>query len=112
MDHKIAQRLRWVELFEKTKDAGLVCRRCGISRPTLRLWVRRYRQYGKDGLTDRSRRPASSPAAKVFEQQEQWILALRRRRLGARRIQNELIREHGCKLSLATALKINTLVRG
>src|ERR1043166_4683 len=106
MDHKIAQRLRWVELFEKTNDAGLVCRRCGISRPTLRLWVRRYRQHGKDGLMDRSRRPASSPAAKVFEQQEQLILSLRRRRLGARRIQSELLREHDYKLSLATIHKV------
>jgi transposase InsO family protein len=106
MDHRIAQRLRWIELFEKTNDAGLVCRRCGISRPTLRLWVRRYQQHGQDGLADRSRRPNSSPTAKVFEQQEQWILALRRRRLGARRIQGELLREHDCKLSLATIHKV------
>ena len=106
MNSKIAQRLRWVELFEKTNDAGLVCRRCGISRPTLRLWVGRYREHGKDGLADRSRRPASSPATKVFEQQEQLILSLRRRRLGARRIQNELLREHDCKLSLATIHKV------
>jgi transposase len=102
MDHQIAQRLRWFELFEKTRDASLVCLRCGISRPTLRLWVRRYQQHGKNGLVERSRRPTNSPAAKVFEQQEQWILTLRRRRLGARRIQNELLREHECKLSLAT----------
>lgn len=106
MDRKIAQRLRWVELFEKTNDAGLVCRRCGISRPTLRLWVRRYREHGEDGLADRSRRPVSSPAAKVFEQQEQLILSLRRRRLGARRIQSELLREHDCRLSLATIHKV------
>ncbi|HEY0378956.1 MAG TPA: helix-turn-helix domain-containing protein [Pyrinomonadaceae bacterium] len=83
MDHKIRQRLHWVELFEKTSDAGLVCRRCGISRSTLRLWVRRYQQHGQNGLTDRSRRPTNSPATKVFERQEQWILTLRCRRLGA-----------------------------
>jgi transposase-like protein len=35
-------RLAWVELYAKTGDAGLVCRRCGISRPTLRKWWRRY----------------------------------------------------------------------
>jgi transposase InsO family protein len=106
MDHKIAQRLHWVELFEKTMDAGLVCRRCGISRPTLRLWGRRYQQHGQNGLTDRSRRPTNSPATKVFERQEQWILTLRCRRLGARRIQSQLLREHDCKLSLATIHKV------
>jgi transposase InsO family protein len=57
-------------------------------------------------LADRSRRPASSPAAKVFEPQEQLIFSLRRRRLGARRIQNELLHEHDCKLSLATIRKV------
>jgi transposase len=107
MDHQIAQRLRCVELFEKTKDAGLVYLRCGISRPTLRLWVKRFQQHGPEGLTGQSRRPTNSPATKVFEQQEQWILALRRRRLGARRIQSELLREHDCKLSLATIHKVH-----
>src|SRR5271157_3841863 len=29
-------RLVWLKLYEETGDAGLVCRRCGISRPTLR----------------------------------------------------------------------------
>lgn len=43
--------------------------------------------------------------AEVFEQQEQWILALRRRCLGARPIRSELLREHDCKRSLATIHK-------
>ncbi len=29
-------RLDWVELYQETGNAGVVCRRCGISRPTLR----------------------------------------------------------------------------
>ncbi|WP_435370220.1 helix-turn-helix domain-containing protein, partial [Acinetobacter indicus] len=28
--------------FRSIVDAGLVCRRCGISRPTLRKWWKRY----------------------------------------------------------------------
>lgn len=72
----------------------------------LRLWVRRYQQQGQDGLADRSSRPTNSPATKVFDQQEQWILALRWRRLGMRRIQSELLREHNSKLSLATIHKV------
>jgi transposase-like protein len=50
-------RLAWVELYAKTGDAGLVCRRCGISRPTLRKWWRRYQVDGEAGLVEHSRRP-------------------------------------------------------
>lgn len=38
MDREVKQRLGWVQLYEQTQDAGFVCRRCGISRPTLRKW--------------------------------------------------------------------------
>ena len=31
-------RLGWVGFCEQGGNAGLVCRRCGISRPTLRKW--------------------------------------------------------------------------
>ncbi len=47
-----------------------------------------------------------SPAQKVFAQQEQWILDLRKRRLGTRRIQSELKRQHDCSLSRATINKV------
>lgn len=34
----IRARRKWVELYAITKNAALVCRRCGISVPTLRKW--------------------------------------------------------------------------
>ena len=37
MDGEIQQRLQWVRLYEETGNVGLVCRRCGISRLTLRI---------------------------------------------------------------------------
>ncbi|NLE76997.1 MAG: helix-turn-helix domain containing protein [Chloroflexi bacterium] len=84
------QRLAWAKLYEQTHKAGLVCRRCGVSRPTLRKWRRRYQVEGVDGPRSRSRRPHHSPGQKVFAEQEPWIVALRtQRRLGARRIQSE-----------------------
>ena len=39
-------RLGWVRLYEEVGNAGVVCRRCGISRPTLRKWWRRYQARG------------------------------------------------------------------
>ena len=91
MDREIQQRLQWVRLYEETGNAGLVCRRCGISRPTLRKWWKRYQQDGKEALVNRSRRPHRSPNTKVGKHEERLILTLRKtRNLGARRIQSEV----------------------
>ena len=107
MDKEIQQRLQWVKLYEQSGDAGLVCRRCGISRPTLRKWVLRYQAKGIDGLQSLSRRPLSSPNAKVNDHHEHLILLLRsQRNLGARRIQSELLRQHDMSLGLATIHKV------
>ena len=46
MDREIQMRLGWVQLYEETQNAGFVCRRCGVSRPTLRKWIRRYKANG------------------------------------------------------------------
>lgn len=109
MDQEIRMRLRWIELYDKTGNAGLTCRRCGISRPTLRKWWNRYQDKGLEGLKAESRRPRSSPQQKVFIQEEKRILALRsERKLGARRIKNELYRNHATHLGLATIHKVFT----
>ena len=96
-------RLGWIELYEQVRDAGMVCRRCGVSRPTLRKWWRRYQAHGTAGLISRSRRPRIFAQRKVFEREEQLISALRtQRRLGSKRLRNELLRLHGLRLSAAT----------
>lgn len=107
MDVAIRRRLQWVELYQQTGDAGLVCRRCGISYPTLRKWVARYREAGAAGLASRSRRPLRSPNRRIFQQERTVILTLRAaRKLGARRIQNELRRHHDLRLSLDSIHKV------
>src|SRR3990167_5310775 len=109
MDRQIAARTKWVNLYLESKDAGYVCRKCGVSRPTLRKWVRRYKQKGLEGLIGKSKKPHSSPNQKINKQRTDWILDLRKQRnLGARRIQTELIRLHECSLSLATIHKVLT----
>ncbi len=107
MDRKVRARLQWVKLCEETKNAGFVCRRCGISRPTLRKWYRRYKELGIDGLKDKSKKPNYSPNLKITKELEALILGFRsKRKLGARRIQNELKRLHGISLSLAAIHKV------
>jgi transposase-like protein len=100
-------RLGWVRLYEQLGNAGVVCRRCGISRPTLRKWWRRYQAEGEAGLETRSHRPHRSPGRKVFDEQEALILRLRREReLGIKRLRNELARRHGLRLALDTIHKV------
>lgn len=98
MDTQIKARLKWVTLYEKKQDAGYVCRHCGISRPTLRKWYKRYQASGLNGLNglkDQSRKPHYSPNKKITLQIEKLIIECRsQRNLGARRIQTELLRLH------------------
>jgi len=70
MDSKVNTRLKWIKMFESIGDAGLVCRRCGISRPTLRKWLQRYRLKGLDGLTDLSKSPQHFPKKKLILKNE------------------------------------------
>ncbi len=107
MDLNIKSRLTWVNLFLETNNAGYVCRRCGISRPTLRKWVNRYNKLGIDGLADQSKRPKNSPKIKLTTEIENRILDLRKKRnLGVRRIQTELIRLYDIRLSIASVHKV------
>lgn len=109
MNVMIKSRLNWVTLFLENNDAGYTYRRCGISRPTLRKWVNRYKQSGIDGLQDQSKRPHSSPNTKITKDFEQLILSMRKERnLGVRRLQTELLRLHEIKLSITTIHKVLT----
>jgi transposase InsO family protein len=107
MDNEVHRRLVWIRLFEKTGDAGLVCRRCGISRPTLRKWLTRFRANGEGGLVAQSQRPKHVSNQKLFRKDRVLILKLRRQRnLGARRIQTELRLHHEIDLSITAIQKV------
>jgi len=106
MNPEVKKSLKWIEVYERAQNAGLTCIRCGISRPTLRKWLRRYQTEGITGMESRSRRPHSSPSKKVSKTHEQWILKYRKAQLGVRRIQSELVWRHNFHLSLATIHKV------
>ena len=80
--------------------------RCGISRPTLRKWLKRYEQAGEVGLQSMSRRPHHSPNRKIDESERACILSLRDEKKGARRIQNELRLYEQKSYSLRTIHKV------
>src|ERR1700712_3277438 len=107
VERTVRQRRTWIAAYHEIGDAGAVCRRFGISRPTLRKWLRRFDADGEAGLGERRRRPPNSPATQVSTEIEQRILSLRReRRLGVKRIRAELRRLHAVSLSAAVIHKI------
>ena len=101
------RRLSWIMAYQTLGDTEAVCRRFGVSRPTLHKWLRRYEADGEAGLREQSRRPHRSPALKADQVQQAHILALRReRRLGGKHLRNELHRLHAVRLSSATIHKV------
>ena len=69
--------------------------------------MHQFEERGEGGLVSRSRRPAQSPNRRLFARERALILCLRLiRKLGARRIQNELYRHHNLHLSLDTMEKV------
>ncbi len=106
-ESKSKLRLSWIKKYQDLNHAGKVCDHFGISRFTLRKWLKRYDLSGIDGLNDLSSKPHNSPNQKLSEEQELIILDLRKnRKLGARRIQNELKRLHQISFSVATIHKV------
>jgi len=96
------------------ESVSSVCHRYGISRETYYRYRRRYLEEGIQGLADRSRKPASSPA-KIDQELELEICRMRRDhpRWGARRIAAELARSGAAPPAVSTihqALRRNHLV--
>ena len=107
MNTKIKARLGWIKLYEEKQDFRYVCRHCGVSRPTLRKWYKRYKEKGLTGLADISRKPHNSPNKKLNDNLVARIVELRtKRNIGARRIKLELFVEDATKLSLASIHKV------
>lgn len=74
----VSQREEFVQLaLSSSANIALLCRRFGVSRKTGYRWLDRYRQEGRAGLFDRSRRPVSSPG-RTSASVEQEVVELRR----------------------------------
>jgi len=111
MDAETRKRYRCIELYGRSKSFSIVAHKYGISRVTLRNWVRRYERDGIAGLVSESPQPKRSPARKISTYERGWILELRSRRLGSRRIQSELRRTHSFHVSRTTIDKVLTAAK-
>ncbi|MGY3678338.1 helix-turn-helix domain-containing protein [Streptomyces sp. TE33382] len=90
-DWTVEHRFRAVVEVLDGSPVAEVARRYGTARQSLHTWLRRFREGGRDGLKDRSRRPHSSPS-RVPVDIELAICQLRQSypKWGARRIAHEL----------------------
>ncbi len=91
---RMDERLRFVARLLDGDKMSAVCREFGISRPTGYKIFNRYKDFGVEGLAERSRRPYRH-ANKLPFQVERAIVAMRRKRStwGAPKIREKLIRE-------------------
>jgi len=67
--------VHWYEAHDQ--HASLTARHFGVSRSTLHVWLKRYREAGVRGLEDRSRRPRRVRQPTWSGELEQAVLALR-----------------------------------
>jgi transposase InsO family protein len=88
------------------RSLSSLCREFGISRPTGRLWVERYRTGGIEAIAERSRRPLHSPRQTAPELEERVVaMRLRYPDWGARKLQWVLGKE-GVDLPASTIHRV------
>lgn len=101
------QRVQFVvRAMQREKSLTELCAEFGISRPTGRLRLERYRGEGVGGIAERSRRPLRSPRLTPPSVEEQ-VVAVRRRYpdWGARKLQ-VLLERDGVLLTHSTIHRI------
>jgi len=101
------QRVRFVvAALRREMSFSSLCAEFGVSRPTGRLWLHRYREFGVDGIAERSRRPLRSPR-QTEAALEQQVVELRSRYpdWGARKLQ-VLLAGAGVELTRSTVHRI------
>ena len=106
-DHQIKARETWLKVYQELRSITKTARRCGIARSTLYRWIERFKEEGKEGLKDKSKKPHRLARLKVTDEQEQLILQIRKQySYGQKRISTHLWRHHQIKLSTTTVWRI------
>jgi len=101
-------RLTWVGHYKKHKNAGVTCRRFGISRTTLYKWLKRYIEKGPRGLESLSRAPKRKRVSTVPWQTVELVVELRKEHpaWSKQKIAVILARDFGIRLSASTVGRI------
>lgn len=82
MEQKIRARQNWLRIYEQTGSVNKTALRCSIARTTLYRWIKRSKEEGKSGLSDKSKRPLNVVNTKVTSDMESIMLNLRKKKRG------------------------------
>lgn len=105
-ERKIRARKNWLKIYTESGSVTQTSLRCGIARFTAHRWIKRYKEEGEAGLSDKSRRPKTLANIKVSDELEHLILDLRaKKKWGAGRISTHLLRKD-IKLSTMTVWRV------
>lgn len=103
----IAKRLAIIRhAQEVSHNVALTCRYYGISREAFYKWLRRYEQFGVEGLRDRSCRPHISPSATRLEVVGKIIYLRQHYHFGPHKISMYLKRYHDIQISISGVWRI------
>ena len=95
LSRNAARRLAVIRHAEEvTGNVALTCRYYGVSRRTFYIWLRRFEQFGIDGLRDRSKRPLVSPNATKTEVVGKILYLIQHYHFGPAKIAMYLKRYH------------------
>lgn len=93
-DRKIRIRIKWLEIYTETGSVTKTAIRYGITRSTLYRWIKREKEHGELGLSDKYRRPFKLINSQITSEIENVILDIRKnKRWGVQRIANYLLRK-------------------
>jgi len=104
---KLRARKLWISTYIKLGSVSKAARRCGIPRSTLYRWLKRYNEYGDEGLVDIPQRPKRLANQKVTSSLEEKILAYRKKyKYGPQRLSIYLKRNENIELSPSTIWRV------
>ena len=83
------RRLLVARVVEDRRPVAHVAKELGVSRQCAHRWVRRFRDHGDIGLSDRSSRPHRSPTKTTPEREQSVLEARTRLRFGPARLAAE-----------------------
>lgn len=83
----MSQREEFVSIAQQENIGfSILCKRFGVSRKTGYKWLKRHKERGKEGLSDQSRKPNSSPLETPDEMVQKIKEVRKKHRWGARKI--------------------------
>ncbi|PSD44251.1 hypothetical protein C7E23_03450 [Elizabethkingia anophelis] len=77
---QIKARKDWLKIYLEWGSVTKTALRCGIARSTLHRWIKRYKEEGEHGLSDKSKRPKTLSNTKITPEIESLLLDLRKKK--------------------------------